>query len=439
MDDAQIPSDAGDAKSPPVRRSSLRLSDAEDVAATRLDMFGDPTVKDSLAGAASRPGDGDMAPAAAAAPLDPPQVSADGTPLALPAPPASDGLPPVMLPPPPAEHRLDAGIDRGDAEPPTAVAEAEPQSGTPGPGQAPEAADGAPQEERRSEAALIGPFGVPFMMPPGSSEQGGFADMSGPMNAQPRFREDLVREPPPPIVTDAPVIDAVETTGADASVGDAAATYAIVPDGVIADPVVTDAGALPDRTDYPSADLDQYPPYEEFPPHVEEDPPRARPFPGFSAASQSPATEARTFREPLPIPAEPVPPQSSPLYDAAAKIVAEANATAEALENLRRMLGQKLPDLQPVVTSYGTEPDIERPWIEPASPATPLADSLRLRMQGLEVEPPTFPSAPSAPLMPLPRAPRRSSRAVYVLGFLTGLVLSLMTGLVLYFFIINAG
>jgi hypothetical protein len=436
MDDAQIPSDAGDAKSTPMRRSSLRLRDAEDVAATRLDMFGDPTVKDSLAGAASRSGDGDTPPAAGAAPVDPPQASADGAPLALPALPASDGLPPVMLPPPPVEHRLDAGIDRGDAEPPTAVAEAEPQSGMPGPGQAPEAADGAPQEERRSEPALIGPFGVPFMMPPGSSEQGGFADMSGPMNAPPRFREDLVREPPPPIVTDAPVIDAVETTGTDASVADAAATYAIVPDAVIADPVVTDASALPDGADYPPADLDQEPRYAEFQPHVEEDPP----FSGFSASSPSSAAEARTFREPSPIPAEPVQPQSSPLYDAAAKIAAEANATAEALENLKRMLGQKLPDLQPVVTSYGTEPDdIERSWIEPARPATPLADSLRLRMQGLEVEPPTFPSAPSAPLMPLPQAPRRSSRAVYVLGFLTGLVLSLMAGLVLYFFIINAG
>src|SRR5262245_17408879 len=57
MADAQVPPDAGDANSVPARRHALRLSDAEDVATTRLDMFGDPTLKEVLARPPPDPGD----------------------------------------------------------------------------------------------------------------------------------------------------------------------------------------------------------------------------------------------------------------------------------------------------------------------------------------------------------------------------------------------
>src|SRR5262245_20912771 len=51
MENARFPSVAGDAQGTPQRRSGRRLSDAEAVATTRLDMFGDTTLKDALAGA----------------------------------------------------------------------------------------------------------------------------------------------------------------------------------------------------------------------------------------------------------------------------------------------------------------------------------------------------------------------------------------------------
>ena len=137
------------------------------------------------------------------------------------------------------------------------------------------------------------------------------------------------------------------------------------------------------------------------------------------------------------MPAELAPPPSSPLFDAAAKIAAEANATAEALENLKRMLGHTMPRLEPVETAYRPDRTSER-----IVPADPLADGLRLRMQGMQPEPlPRFrPLHEPAPLLPLPVRPRRASgRNVYLLGFLTGLALSLMAGGVLYFFIAHIG
>jgi hypothetical protein len=60
-------------------------------------------------------------------------------------------------------------------------------------------------------------------------------------------------------------------------------------------------------------------------------------------------------------------------------------------------------------------------------------------MQGLEPEPPSFALHEPAPLLPLPMPTQRSRRSVYMLGFLTGLALSLMAGAVLFFFILHAG
>ena len=232
MDDAQVPPETGETNSAPARRPALRLSDAADVAATRLDMFGDPLLRDSLAGTSASAGDG-------AAP-EPPQLAAaaaDATgPAALDLP-ASDVPEPSALPPPDDEPHVAAGFDSADAgqyppgasEHPASDAAAEPQPGRqdaeqssgaePAAAAAPEtsvgaaavpgtadAAEDAPQEaaqERWNGAAVAaGPFGAAFMMPPGSPEH--VADMStGPMNERPRFRDELIKPIPIPIVSDA--------------------------------------------------------------------------------------------------------------------------------------------------------------------------------------------------------------------------------------------
>jgi hypothetical protein len=58
---------------------------------------------------------------------------------------------------------------------------------------------------------------------------------------------------------------------------------------------------------------------------------------------------------------------------------------------------------------------------------------------GIAPEPPAFRRPPDpALLLPLPVRPR-SNRGIYVVGFLAGLAISLMAGLVLYFFILQAG
>ena len=119
-----------------------------------------------------------------------------------------------------------------------------------------------------------------------------------------------------------------------------------------------------------------------------------------------------------------------PLFDdAAARIAAEANATAEALENLQRLLAHKLPDLERAAAS-GQDP--EEHMVRPPPVLGPAPPWMRL-------DPPQF--AASAPLLPLPVAPARSGgTGIYLLGFLAGLGLSLMAGAALYFFILtNAG
>ena len=435
MDDAQVPPETGEAKSAPARRPALRLSDAADVAATRLDMFGDPLLRDSLAGTSASAGDG-----AAPEPHQLAGEAADATePAALDLP-ASDVPEPTALPPPDDEPRVAAGFDSADAgqyppgasEHPASDAAAEPQPGPqdaeqssgaePAAAAAPEtgvgaaavpgtadAAEDAPQEaaqERWNGAAVAaGPFGAAFMMPPGSPEH--VADMStGPMNERPRFRDELIKPIPSPIVSDA---------------------------------------APPETELSPALELPQDPPFTESPTpipeeRIPEESPGVPTFSGFSGSGFSGvspyAGEGPAYGEPSPIPDEPEPSPPSPLFDAAAKIAAEANATAEALKSLKRMLGHTMPRLEPVETAYRPDRTSERIF-----PADPLADGLRLRMQGMQAELPPFTADyEPAPLLPLPVRPQRSSgRGVYLLGFLTGLALSLMAGGVLYFFMAHIG
>ena len=434
MNDAQVPPEAGEAESAPTRRQTLRLRDAEDMAATRLDMFGDTWLRHPLAGASANAGDGAAPLGAAQATAEPPQpagATADGAePQTLDRPP-SDAPAPTALPPPDDEPPFAAGAAErqpgpADAEQPsgTEPAAAAPEAGT-GAAAVPgttEAAEDAPQEAAqewwKGAAVAAGPFGSAFMMPPGSPEQE--ADLStGPINERPRFRDELIKPLPSPIVSDA---------------------------------------ALPEAELSPASELPQDPPFiespaqlpEEQPPEerVPEDSPEAPTFSGFSEASPyteegqayretSYLEEGAAYHEPSPIAAEPAPAPPSALLDAAAKIAAEANATAEALDNLKRLLGHTMPRPEPMETTYRPDRASER-----IAPADPPADSLRLRMQGMQPESPqpfTEDYGP-APLMPLPMAPQRASRrGVYLLGFLTGLALSLMAGGVLYFFIAHIG
>src|SRR5262249_17499853 len=110
--------------------------------------------------------------------------------------------------------------------------------------------------------------------------------------------------------------------------------------------------------------------------------------------------------------------------DATAKIAAEANATAQALDNLQRLLNKTISPAAPA-------PQPVRPQARPHRPHTagfhlPQNDPMSFAHE-------------MAPMLPLPvPPPERSNRNVYLLGFLTGLVLSVMAGAALYF-LINAG
>jgi hypothetical protein len=130
--------------------------------------------------------------------------------------------------------------------------------------------------------------------------------------------------------------------------------------------------------------------------------------------------------------AERVQPLASAL-DAAAKLAADANAAAEALENLKRLLERQLPNV-----AAGPEPspppaDAEMRPPAPAAPASPPPlPSLPLRAAG-DADAPQQP----APQLPMPMSPRHmpeERRRLDVRGFLAGFALSWAFGLVLYLF-----
>ena len=424
MGDVQVPPDPSDARASPARRQTLRLSDTEDVATTRLDMFGDPSLKDTLVGQPPSPGDGAVPLSAAEGAADPPEpkeAADDGTqpasldevsayaprPISL-APPGGDQVPDAgVVPVEAGEQAPDTVAQPASAEPPEMEAPgAEPAPAAPAPHAAAEASPTlsamdavgeAPQEDRnRKEEAVQTARPFSFMMPPGLPDQEGLDMAAGPLNEQPRFRDELM---------------IVKNSASDA--------------------IVVDATVLPDMGLSPSLGLPQDPPFTESDAQPQEDLPAAPPFSAFSDVPHYPG-EGPTFDEASSFPHDPEPPPSSPFLDAAAKIAAEANATAEALDNLKRLLDQKLPHLQPVETAYRTDPSSER--IVPA--AMPAGGP----GQRMHAEPPPFMGHEPAPLLPLPVPPQPADgRSVYLLGFLTGLALSLMAGAVLYFFMIHAG
>jgi hypothetical protein len=473
MADAHVPPESGDAKPTapggpgeggPARRQALRLRDAETVATTRLDMFGDPTIKEALAGQAPSPVDAAQ-PQGTADAAEPPEQRAEppaaGEPLpAAPDSPASDTLAP---PPPPrwdAEQRFETGLEdilvdpsAADAAAPVAATAPAPESAdTPiteepsatEPAVAPDGAAeasppptapdtaGAPPGEPARESGDAGPFGIPFMMPPGSFEQDG----GGPMNEPPRFRDELMF---------------VRDTDGTPITADAA---------ILAEPLPP-----PDALPPPTPEMAPPEPAFDDEPEPMPEPQSAAPsFPMFSLVSPPPEADTG-FDEPAlpppdpplhelpePPPPEPAPPELRPRLDAAARIAAEANATAAALENLERLLAQNRPHPhEPEPEPWAYQPD---PFIAPAPPPPPMeSPRLRMRIGGSEpplpspfAEPPLaspFPEPPRpspfpAPLLPLPARPPRGRRSIYVVGFLTGLLLALLAGAILLFFILQS-
>jgi hypothetical protein len=120
-------------------------------------------------------------------------------------------------------------------------------------------------------------------------------------------------------------------------------------------------------------------------------------------------------------------------FDAATKLVAEANAAAEALENLKRLLERRMPGLavsaapsatrlRPIERKEGEELSAEPP---PPLPLYPVRSSDG-NLPALRPAQPKF-EAP-APYAPEPRRPD-------VRGFMAGFALSWAIGAALYIYL----
>jgi hypothetical protein len=182
-------------------------------------------------------------------------------------------------------------------------------------------------------------------------------------------------------------------------------------------------------------------------------------------AAEPPPGEAVTDDHDLPLPE--VGPSAAPIDEepprpaerlrneaAAAKIAEEANATAEALESLKRMLNHKLPLLEPIPAPpppappppLSVQPAAPPPFsptyeqtYEPTyeRPALPAAPTYHQRSQPV-TPPPLVPLGPAAELgMFAPRAPVRGRPGLG--GFLAGFALSWVFGAMLYAYLTLMG
>ena len=132
--------------------------------------------------------------------------------------------------------------------------------------------------------------------------------------------------------------------------------------------------------------------------------------------------------------AQEVPQPTELIHDAAAKIAEEANATAEALESLKRLLNQKLPLLDPAPISA---PAAVAPPPAPRAAAPPSIPAFQLPTQPVK-PPPMVPLALPADLVPLMRrAPVR--RRLRLGGFFAGFALSWVFGAMLYIYLAVLG
>jgi hypothetical protein len=461
MPDAQFPSDAEEGNGDQPRRAGLKLRDAETVATTRRDMFGDGSLLDSLAGSLPAPHGSQSPPESAPLEAGPPE---SGVPEPQPSPePPADGpearaeaeasqpaaesesdhsgdaigeprfANPAASPFVQVPQSLDSIIDSFAAEPssadpePPAPEPSAPAFAAPSPGAAPAPRavssifDGLAGAEPPDPAGAAFPFGtlspdIPMPAPPpeaGRSEVhwpgdnlartsgedgegvhglnadlqlgGGAVDVPGEeASSVPRF--SVMSGPPPP-----------------------------EPPSPFHEPPAVAAGLHPAEPEPPGPFLE---PGETMgaPRYPEPPPMQAYPEPIETPIYAQPTENAFQYPGPATLPdfASPAEDPSRPTFGAAAKIEAEANATAQALDHLKRLLAQNVPG-------------VEQPMRSPAG------DNAPYNLLGDRVQ---FAVNERAPLLPLPVPDERARiKGIYLLGFLTGLGLSLMAGVALYFLI----
>ena len=163
----------------------------------------------------------------------------------------------------------------------------------------------------------------------------------------------------------------------------------------------------------------------------------SEPGPRYSEPLADPYVLGSPEPQVLPAHADAVEAAAQPMFDAAAKIAAEAQATAEVLDNLRRFLAPSAPGLQGPIELPGDDSghvvDNAARHFPTHSPAhAPGHTPVRRNLHGGQT--PFQSSGPAALMpMPLPEPPdRKGTKGIYVLGFLTGVGLSLMAGIALY-------
>jgi hypothetical protein len=434
MEDRQVQTDAEEAAGGgETRRAGRRLSDTEAVATMRRDMFGDGSLLDVLAGsppAPEGPPEPDPASLSAGDADPPPPDSAAAAEGPSPAPTGADAAPPASLAEVP--QALDSIIDSFPPEPPGAD-----------PGASSAAADRGDAAHPSFGATPL-PVSAIFRAleamgrqepeaqpaPDPAAPPGDPAAAAAPDGAEPGRVDELA----------APSLDAAATAEAGEPEAPVPAAHGLELRNLLSPPFPAEANSPP------HPDLDGVPPfldgdggppygqpsrmpqfaaplelvvsnpepveapaYPEDPPPYEEPAEAPREFPDF-APYPAPDDAADTVASPPPLlsstASQATESAASPMFDAAAKIAAEANATAEALENLKRLLMQSVP-----------------------APEAPPAMNLRG-----EASP--FVAGKPLPLLPLPAPPAEGPRkGIYLLGFLTGLGLSLMAGIALYFLI----
>ena len=377
------PSDAGDRETGPALRTGLRLSEAGIIAAARLDIAGDGSLKEALASATVTTKNGQTLPSAPL-PVDGPR-NAYHPPLTSEV--AFDDQQPMLdlrfpEPPQPAPPTLPDDAQLTGPEPsaqPAAASAPAHQFDPPSPGQLQHLS--SIDEPRAAD--------VPMEVSPIFSA----------LDAAEKSAEKT------PFQITAPVHDAFESG-------------ILLPRSQLADDEGPEDGP---------ADL-QYAEVPHTAPAIVVETTLAADY----AADAAALADADTHD-----PAEPLPPEGQPrpalsIDDASAKIAAEANATAEALENLKRLLGHSFPT--PELGSRSTPPsadeeDFGEGMMPPPIPA----------FQPPVTPPPMIPATMAAalPMSMEDDMPRRRSGAA-VGSFMAGFALSWVFGAVLYVYLTMA-
>jgi hypothetical protein len=490
MQDAPLPTDGDEGNGDQPRRAALRLRDAESVATTRRDMFGDGSLINTLAPPAPEDGDGPAeADAAPSGMAESSTVEADAAQPAVTESSPPDLGSPDASPPEPPEAPQPAAADA--VEPPASRRAA----------------------RKRPEPRIVNPAASPFAQVPQSLDSiiDSFAPgQSGAQSPEPQGAEPTEPPPPRPLPLLPPTRMAVssifDTLGAARARAEGGQPADAVPlpeafspdmsmlgpplpqppepvaeavlEPILLEPVLGDAAPdaseatrAPDEQaldafaadgaeamDHPPQDFGGPPlrlvvsaPYAEPPPMPEVLEPAedvsVSPYPELEEISSftdlpEPAGASRAgeplagsrlsvspeaprsprMLEPLvttvvPEPlvttvvAEPQENAGRPAFEAAAKIAAEANAAAEALDNLNHLLVHNGPGMDEPVRP----PGLNAPPVNVRGDAAAFARRQR------------------SPLLPLPLPPVRVAvKSVYLLGFLTGLGLAVVAGIALY-------